>query len=62
MTVRCEFLPKSEGELERTTAGFIKRLRCVGGSPVACVAVTGKGAAVGVVLRLQGRDMRVERC
>lgn len=42
--------------------GIIDRLRRVGCSPISRIAVTGEGAVAGVILWLQGHDMRVERC
>lgn len=54
--------------MERTTTSswrkrrLLERLCCIRGSPVARVTVAGEGAAIRVVLRLQGSDMRVERC
>lgn len=49
---------------ERTMASSharrLLRLRGIRCSPVARVAVTGEGAAVGIVLWLQGRNVRIE--
>lgn len=42
--------------------GIIDRLCRVGRSPISRVTVTGEGAVAGIVLWLQGRDMRVEGC
>lgn len=42
--------------------GIIHSLCCVGRSPISRVTVTGEGAVAGIILWLQGRDMRVERC
>jgi hypothetical protein len=42
--------------------GIINRLCRVGRSPISRVTVTGEGAVAGIVLWLQGRDMRVECC
>jgi hypothetical protein len=54
--------------MKRTTSSSRRKWRlfqwlgCIGGGPVACVTVAGESAAMRVVLRLQGCDMRVERC
>lgn len=46
-----------------TEAGRIfERLCSVGGGPVARLVISGKGAAGGIVLRLQRRDVRIKRC
>lgn len=42
--------------------GIIHSLCCVGRSPISRVTITGEGAIAGIILWLQGRDMRVERC
>lgn len=42
--------------------GIIDSLCCVGRSPISRVTVTGEGAVAGIILWLQGRDMRVECC
>lgn len=53
---------------ERTTASsrrkwrLFERLGGIRRGPIARVTIAGEGAAVRVVLWLQGRDMRVERC
>jgi hypothetical protein len=54
--------------MKRTTTSsrrerrLFERLCGVRGSPVVRMTVAGEGAAIRVVLRLQGSDMRVERC
>lgn len=55
-------------KVERTTSSsrhiwrHFRRLGGIGRGPVARVTVAGEGAAIRVVPRLQGCDMRVERC
>lgn len=42
--------------------GIIDGLCCVGRSPISRVTVTGEGAVAGIILWLQGCNMRVECC